>query len=102
MSSKSAHRRRVQRNRRQGRNQARPQPVDPHLQVISASLTSIYETMAELAAVDDPLAAARTRLSKLVADLAVRFRAGEPARIIEVARLRCLPWSFLPPAGAEG
>ena len=52
---------------------------------------------------DDPSATIDAALAELVEQLAGRFRGLDPAQVIEIARMACLPWSFAGPvqAGAQ-
>ena len=101
MSSK-AHRLKVRAQRR--RNHARSAaPLDPHAEVVLSSFASTLDAIGRFAASDDPVADINAALAGLVERLAARLRRVDPARVIEVARMACLPWSSdeHPPAGAQ-
>lgn len=56
----------------------------------------------EILAADNPLMEIKTRFGDLVDDLSQAFASFDPIRVIEVARLHCLPWSIFPHALSEG
>jgi hypothetical protein len=100
MSSRSQRRRR-QANRRRGQKNG-PQTTDPHLQVVIESIGNTFGVMADLLREADPGQAAEEQLIAIIDDLTSKFASADPPRIIEVARLACLPWSWDPAGGAEG
>lgn len=79
---------------------ARP-PADPHVQAVLNSVGAQLSLRAELLSAEDPSAKAEDRLAALIDDLSTAIAEFDPVRVIEVARIRCLPWSFLPQAGAS-
>jgi hypothetical protein len=91
MSSK-AHRLKVRAERRR-KHAHPPAPLDPHAEVVLGSFASMLDAIGRFAASDDPVAEIETALAGLVEQIAVSFRRFDPARVIEVARMACLPWS---------
>jgi hypothetical protein len=96
----------VSKSRRQRAAAARRtsrRPVDdPHAAVILDSLGGLVSAMSDLVAEPDPVQAANYRLDNIVNGLASEFAGHEPVRLIEIARLRCLPWNFQPIEDREG
>lgn len=91
MPSKSDRRKsRVRQKRRRGQQS---RPVDPHAKTILRSMADFSETMDRLAGSADPLQALEADLASIVAKLATRLSKFDAVRIIEVARIVCLPWS---------
>jgi len=97
MSSKSQRRGKGSK----GRRQSTPQVADPHVQVVMESLGGMIEVMTDLMSQSDPAQAVQARLTAIIDDITAKFCTVDPPRIIEVARLACLPWSWVP-AGADG
>lgn len=79
---------------------ARP-PADPHVQAVFNSVGVQLSLLAELLPTEDPSAQAEQRLADTIEDLSTALAEFDPVRVIEVARIRCLPWSFLPQTGAS-
>lgn len=75
--------------------------ADPHLQAVLRSVGAQLSLSTELLSADDPRAEAEQRLADAIDDLSTAIAKFDPVRVIEVARIRCLPWSFLPQAGAS-
>lgn len=71
----------------------RHEPLDPHLRVATAQLGAVVDLMAEYADADDPAVAVGDALATAVEEFAAAIDGVEPARLIEVARLACLPWA---------
>lgn len=92
MSSKT-HRRKV-RDQRRRRHPHAAGSCDPHGKVILQSMAGMLDAASKFARSDDPGAALDVALSKLVEELATRFCGIHPMRVIETARLACLPWSW--------
>ncbi|WP_370208044.1 hypothetical protein [Aeromicrobium sp.] len=72
---------------------ARPRSVDPHVRVATSQVQAIFSLMAEYADADDPAAAMAEALSAAIEDFVAAIGWVEPARLIEVTRLTCLPWA---------
>lgn len=75
--------------------------ADPHAQAVLKSVGAQVSLRAELLSADDPSGLAEQRLAEAIEELSTAIAEFDPVRVIEVARLRCLPWSFLPQAGAS-
>lgn len=75
--------------------------ADPHVQAVLKSVGAQLSLRAELLSADDPSAQAEQRLADAIDELSTAIGEFDPVRVIEVARIRCLPWSFLPQAGAS-
>jgi hypothetical protein len=100
--SSKAHRRKVRAQRRRKRV-PRPAPPDFHAEVISTSFEGLIDVITRFAEADDPVADVDEALAELVEQLVGRFRGLDPAQVIEIARMLCLPWTFAGPdqAGAQ-
>lgn len=88
------------RRRQQQRRAVRP-AADPHVQAVLRSVGAQLSMSAELLSDDDPSARAEQQLAAAVDNLSMSIAEFDPVRVIEVARIRCLPWSFLPRAAAS-
>lgn len=75
--------------------------ADPHAQAVLKSVGTQLSLRAELSSADDPSAHAEQRLADAIDEVSTAIAEFDPVRVIEVARLRCLPWSFLSQAGAS-
>ena len=87
--------------RRLPQGRATRPPADPHVQAVLNSVGEQLSLRAELLSAGDPSAQAEQRLADAIEDLSTAIAEFDPVRVIEVARIRCLPWSFLPQAGAS-
>lgn len=87
------------RRRTQQRRAARP-PTNPHVQEFLNSVEEQLSLRTELLSAEDPSVKAEERLAALIDDLSTAIAEFDPVRVIEVARIRCLPWSFLSQTGA--
>jgi translation initiation factor IF-1 len=56
----------------------------------------MLEIQRELIGAEDPAARAEERLDSVLNTVTTAFAAAEPARVIEIARMRCLPWAHMP------
>lgn len=90
------------------KNRRRPQQrritesaADSHAQAVLKSVGAQLSLRAELLSADDPSARAEKLLADAIDELSTAIVEFDPVRVIEVARVRCLPWSFLPQAGAS-
>jgi hypothetical protein len=101
MSSKT-HRRKVRAQRRRFHTST-VTALDRHAEVFMQSLTDMLDRISQFATSDDPVADIDAALSELVDELTTRFCSIDPTRVIEVARLACLPWSHdgQVPAGSQ-
>ena len=91
MSSKT-YRRKVRAERRRKRVNTGT-ALDPHAEVVVQSLADMLDGISLFAKSDDPVAAIDAALVGLVDELTARFCNLDPVRVIESARLACLPWS---------
>lgn len=90
------------RNRRPPQQRRATQPAaDPHLKAVLKTLGAQLSLSRELLSADDPLAEADQQLAEAIDDLTTAIAQFDPVRVIEVARIRCLPWSFLPASASE-
>lgn len=87
--------------RRPPQRRATRPPADPHVQAVLNSVGTQLNLRAELLSAEDPSAHVEQRLADAIEDLSTAIAEFDPVRVIEVARIRCLPWSFLPQAGAS-
>ena len=87
--------------RRPTQRRATRPPADPHVQAVLNSVGAQLSLCAELLSAEDPSAHVEKRLADAIEDLAAAIAEFDPVRVVEVARIRCLPWSFLPQAGAS-
>lgn len=101
MSSKT-HRLKVRARRRRNRANTAG-ALDPHTEVVIQSLASALDAVAQFAKSDNPVADIDAALAELVEELVARLCSVDPTRVIEVARLACLPWSHdgRVPAGSQ-
>lgn len=83
------------RQKRKRRQRAEAPALDIHARQVLDSLGSLTSLIAELASLDDHLAAIDQRLDNALNRLVSELREFEPHRLIEVARLASLPWSPL-------
>jgi hypothetical protein len=92
MSSRShLHKVRAERRRKVA---SQPSVLDPDAEVALQSLEGMLEAITQFAESADPLADINAALVELVDAVSGRFCGIDPVRVIEVARLACLPWSF--------
>jgi hypothetical protein len=84
--------------RRSTRQRRRPEQaaVDPHVRIILDSIGAMLDVRNDLMGAEDPATRADERMTRVIDELTTAFAAAEPARIIEIARMRCLPWAHLP------
>ncbi|MCC6497898.1 MAG: preprotein translocase subunit SecA [Propionibacteriaceae bacterium] len=87
------------RQRRYQRRSLAPS-ADSHAQAVLKSVGAQLSLRAELLSADDPSARAEQLLAEAIDELSTAIAEFDTARVIEVARLKCLPWSFFPQAGA--
>ena len=87
--------------RRPPQRRATRPPADPHVQAVLNSVGTQLNLRAELLSAEDPSAHVEQRLADAIEDLSTAIAEFDPVRVIEVARIRCLPWSFLPQAEAS-
>lgn len=87
--------------RRPPQRRATRPSADPHVQAVVNSVGSQLRLLDELLSTEDPSAQAEQRLADAIEDLTTAIAEFDPVRVIEVARIRCLPWAFLPQAGAS-
>jgi hypothetical protein len=71
--------------------------------VTLSSFEGLIDVIGRFTQSDDPLGDIDVALAELVEQFASRFQRLDPAQVIEVARMACLPWSFAGPvqAGAQ-
>ena len=85
--------------RRPTQRRATRPPADPHVQAVLNSVGAQLSLCAELLSAEDPSAHVEQRLADAIEDLAAAIAEFDPVRVVEVARIWCLPWSFLPKRG---
>lgn len=76
-------------------------PVDPHRQAILNSIETQRKLFRPILSEKNPPVKAGQLLDEAIYDLLVNIARFDPERVIEVARVRCLPWSFCPLEGAS-
>ncbi len=89
MSSKSQRRRRRARQRSGNRTRA----IDPHARIIFESIGATAAIVDEIGRENDPAQAAIAKLNEVIDEVSAWFSTIAAVRVIEVARLACLPWS---------
>ncbi|MBC2933096.1 preprotein translocase subunit SecA [Nocardioides sp. zg-1228] len=94
MSAMASKTKRKNARKKRGRTTTgRAEPLDPHVRVATAQTEAIVNLMAEYADADDPAAAIGDALATAVEEFTAAINEVEPARLIEVVRLACLPWA---------
>lgn len=88
------------RRRPQQRRAAEP-AAGPHAQAVLKSVGAQLSLRSEILSADEPSVHAQQLLADKIDEFSMAIAEFDPVRVIEVARLRCLPWSFLPLAGAS-
>ncbi|HML50523.1 MAG TPA: hypothetical protein PKD84_03810 [Propionicimonas sp.] len=82
--------------RRPQQSRATAPAPDPRVQAVVRSVGDQLTLGAELLSADDPTAEAERRLGAAIGEVSTAIAQFDPVRVIEVARIGCLPWSHLP------
>jgi hypothetical protein len=75
--------------------------TDPHAAIVVKTLKGLSSAISDLRSKADPVAAADEQIDRLIATLSSALAGHDAVRLIEIARLRCLPWNFQPVEAQE-